>query len=673
MPLILDLLCLPREKKAVNPTVRLMDILQSLLLAIKLSSKVRSADYCYTAVTMKYTLFEGKTDATLYESINDETREVMKKLLARRGFYGKEEIQDFLQPNYGADVRDPFGIVDMEKAAERVVLALRSGEKICVYSDYDCDGIPGGAVLSDFFDHIGYTNRVHYIPHRHKEGYGLNKGAIDILTNDGVTLMITVDNGITNVEEVAYAEEKGIDTIVTDHHLLLRDEKGKQLLPPAFAVINSKRDDCTYHDDMLCGCAVAWKLACAVLVLLRKDVEVVGGEGKPSLTPKASGKVSKKVIARVNFTEEYKKILEKVKMTKEGWEKWWLDLVAISTIADMVPLRKENRALAHFGLQVLRKSSRPGLQKLLALTKTKQQKLTAMDIAFTIAPRVNAASRMADPRLAFEMMRGSEPVVAIARAEEIEKLNTLRKETVKEIKREVMGYDLSAHTHVIVIGSEAWTPGVLGLIAQQVLDETGKAVFVWGAGEQVDEYKGSCRAPEHVDLVALMSACEEGTLLGFGGHALAGGFSVSKEKKDILPMKLNQAYEKLDLSRDAKEEETVVDSLLSFDEVTSALHKELEKIEPCGEGNPRPLFAFVSEGALSVRKFGKQGGHFELLYSQIKKHGVLGEVKAIYFFGEEEKLSLAKGPHTLIAELEESHFGWKPELRLRVVDIIKSL
>lgn len=656
---------------------------------------------------MKYTIFgsDGSYESgkVAYESTLDATREVMKKMLARRGLMSKEDITDFLVPNYEKWVKNPLGIAGMSTAVERIVLAMKNGEKICIYSDYDCDGIPGGAVLSDFFDYIGYTNRIHYIPHRHKEGYGINKGAIEKLAQDGVTLMITVDNGITNHAEVLFAKEKRVDIIVTDHHLPLRSEisvkemnagkQGTQLIPEAFVVLNSKRDDCEYHDDMLCGCAVAWKLACAVLMVLREEGKVVNvEEGGVSAKPKVS-RSKKKVLKDGELSDDYKKILEKVKNTKIGWEKWWLDLVAISTIADMVPLRKENRVLAYFGMKVLQKSTRPGLQKLLALAKTKQEKITAMDIAFTIAPRVNAASRMSDPIVSYHMLKGGDSALSISSAEELERLNTMRKDTVKGIKREVMGYDLDIHTHVVVIGSEQWGPGVLGLIAQEVYDETGKPTFVFGAGEMEGEYKGSCRAPDHVNLVDLMSACTPGTFLGFGGHSAAGGFSVEKTKVGDLASTLNAAYEKLELHHEVPEEETIVDTYLTFNEVTNTLHKELEKLEPCGEGNPRPLFAFKSEGALSVREFGKQGGHFELLYEKeesrmksVEEESSVREiysymrggktdttVKVIYFFGEEDKLFLAKGKHTLIAEMEVSHFGWKPELRLRVVDIVGSM
>lgn len=641
---------------------------------------------------MKYKLFTENTDDVLYTHENTVIQEVMKKVLKRRGYVTDVEVQDFLFPSYEKWVKDPMGIMGMEKAAKRIVDALRLSQKICVYSDYDCDGIPGGAVLSDFFDYIGYQNRVHYIPHRHKEGYGMNKKSLDKLAKEGVTLIITVDNGITSHEEVLHAKSLGMDVIVSDHHLPIRDSDGVQILPEAFVVLNSKRDDCTYHDNMLCGCALAWKMSCAVLNELRKTAEVT----RTGCGNNAEGNTNTKTNASVDTdTQTWNAILEKVRNTKEGWEKWWLDLVAISTVADMVPLQKENRALAYFGLKVLQKSPRAGLQKLFTLAKTKQNKLNAQDIAFTIAPRVNAASRMDDPILAFHMLRNSDDVGAMASAEKLEVLNTERKETVKEIVKEVMGYDFSKSGEVIVIGDESWTPGVLGLIAQQVMDETGKATFVWGKGEESEEeeeialkkskkkvkesiYKGSCRAPNGINLVQLMSDAEDGTFVGFGGHEQAGGFSVYRKEIDKLATRLSSAYETLD-KENMEEGQIIIDAHITFDQVNQKLFTALDQIEPTGVGNVKPTFAFTSNGAKMIKEFGKKGGHYELLYDIADgKEGVAEGyafrdqkvIKAIYFFANKEALKKAEKAHMLIAQLEVSHFGWKPELRLRVVDII---
>jgi single-stranded-DNA-specific exonuclease len=282
---------------------------------------------------------------------------------------GEEATKDFLFPSYEKHIGDPFGIYGMSQAVDRITNAIRNGEKICVYSDYDCDGVPGGVLLREFFDTIGYPVEM-YIPHRHNEGYGVHVHAVDILKEKGVTLIITVDSGIANIEEVAYAKAVGVDFIVTDHHLPVTQEmqddrqqttgdkrkkkaenlkfKTVQLVPDAVAVINSKQDVCTYHDDMLCGCAVAWKLSCAVLSGLRAEKN-------------AHDNSLDKETGRQQTGDKYNIVLEAVAKLPTGWEKWMLDLVGISTIADMVPLVKENRALAHFGLRVLQKTKRPGL------------------------------------------------------------------------------------------------------------------------------------------------------------------------------------------------------------------------------------------------------------------------------------------------------------------------
>jgi single-stranded-DNA-specific exonuclease len=234
---------------------------------------------------------------------------LMRQLLVNRGIEELDVAHAFLNPNYDTDLHSPFLLTDMHKAVERILRALRDNEHIVIYTDYDCDGIPGGVLLHDFFTALEYTNFENYIPHRHEEGYGFNADSVPKFHARGATLIITVDCGITDHAAVQSAQALGIDVIVTDHH-----EAGESL-PPAFAVINPKRDD-AYPFKGICGTTVAFKLAQAVLE-----------EGKKS------GQIT----------------------LKDGWEKWWLDLVGIATVADMVPLADENRTLARYGLSVLRK------------------------------------------------------------------------------------------------------------------------------------------------------------------------------------------------------------------------------------------------------------------------------------------------------------------------------
>lgn len=556
--------------------------------------------------------------------------------LLRKREIPDEEMDAFLNPSYEKHIGDPFAIHGMSQAVERIISAVKNNEKICIYSDYDCDGIPGGVLLREFFDTVGYPVEI-YIPHRHNEGYGIHKHAIDALKEKGVSLIITVDSGITNIEEVAYAKERGVDFIVTDHHLPIHEEgapdlpAGRQVVPDAVAVINSKQDVCTYHDDMLCGCAVAWKLACAVLARLRN--EAIPG------------------------------VSEKVKALPEGYEKWLLDLVAISTIADMVPLRKENRALAHFGLKVLRKTKRPGLLHIFNEQRMRKDHLTEDDIAFTIAPRVNAASRMGDPIQAHHMLYEKNADQAERYARDLEMLNTQRKSEVKDIVSTLSFSHDVYKNDVVVVGDMSWGPGILGLIAQNIIDETGKPTFVWGQGDDKTHVKGSCRSRGDVHVVELMARVGHDIFTHWGGHEGAGGFSVMVENIPKLSDALNAAIKHVEI-KDLGEQTIESDADLSMNEVNEVTYGAIAPLAPFGEGNPKPVFTFANVTPALVRRFGKKNEHLEVAYP---KTG--GSVKAIKFFAGKEVEEKAKQPHTLLAHLEKSYFAGKTELRLRIVDI----
>jgi single-stranded-DNA-specific exonuclease len=326
---------------------------------------------------------------SLHEPIDIQLRDELKEyddltaaLLARRGVTSKEDAAVFLSPSYDEHIGDPMLLLNMPKAAERISRALASGERITVWSDYDCDGIPGGVVLHDFLKKAR-ANFTNYIPHRHLEGYGVNIPGVEKLAEEGTTLIITVDSGITDIAPIARAKELGIDVILTDHHLPVRGgvDGTEQQLPPAFAVINPKQDGETYPFREFCGGGLAWKLSCAVLAH--------GFPGREHIP--------------------------------EGWEKWLLDMAGLSTIADMVPLTGENRVIAKYGLMVMRKSPRMGLQKLLKNARVNQRFITEEDVGFMIAPRVNAASRMGNPRDAFELFTTEDEVRADALAKELEK------------------------------------------------------------------------------------------------------------------------------------------------------------------------------------------------------------------------------------------------------------
>jgi len=545
-----------------------------------------------------------------------------KKLLYNRGIVTREAAEKYLNPEYERDSYDPYLIKGMGRAVERIVDAIESGERIVVYGDYDCDGIPGSVILHDFFRKINYGNFVNYIPHRHNEGYGLNTKAIDAFAKDRVSLIITVDLAITDVAEVAHAQSLGIDVIVTDHHL------PQEVLPPAFVILNSKQHGDEYPDRMLSGAGVAFKL---VQALLKKK----GGEwGIPT-----------------------------------GWEKWLLDMAGLAAIADLVPLQNENRLIAYYGIRVLRKSPRTGLRKLLWKMRVNQEHLTEDDVAFMVAPRINAASRMDIPHEAFRLLSTRDEDTAEVLAEHLHALNDTRKGLVASMIREAKQRleEREREMDVIVIGNPNWRPGVLGLLASRLVEEYGKPAFVWGRGEEID-LKGSCRSDGTVNMVELMTSVAEGTFLNVGGHELAGGFSVSHEKIHVMEDELTTAYKKVKKG-EISLAKAIIDSPLSLDEVNETTYVKVEKLAPFGIGNPKPTFLFEGVEIAEVKHFGKERNHLELIF----RNSFGDKISAVGFFthaGAYTKEVEAGKRVNLIATLEKSYFKTRPQVRLRIVDIV---
>jgi len=540
---------------------------------------------------------------------------LVQRLLFNRGVVTREDAEDFLNPDFERR-HNPFLMPDMERAVVRLFEARESGEKIVVYTDYDCDGIPGAVIMHDFLHVIGCTNFEIYIPHRHDEGYGLHKQAIDEFAKQGVGLLITVDLGITAKEEVAYAEVLGIDVIVTDHH------EPPEELPKAFAILNPKVGE--YPDRMLCGSGVAFKFIEAFLEKYR----------------------------------EYYKV-------PVGWEKWLLDMVGIATLADMVPLVNENRLFAYYGMMVLKKNKRPGVQALLSSLAIHPQYLGEEDITFSIAPRINAASRMAEPKRAFELLSSKDPVVIGDRVALLTGLNDKRKTLVAGyIKKAKAMLKQRQSESIIVIGDITWQAGVLGLVAGKLAEEYKKPVFVWG-GEEGDILRGSCRSDGSVDLVALMNTLPEDSLAGFGGHTLAGGFSLTKKQVHAFPEKVLAVYESIKV--EIEEVSSIpIDAHLSLGDISKKTVSLINGLAPFGVGNPKPVFLFDNVTITAVKLFGKQKNHLEIMLSDGKVFK-----KAIAFFKTDEDYHVEVGQQrSIMGCIEESFFAGRYELRLRVLDIL---
>jgi len=542
--------------------------------------------------------------------------EILENLFKARNI-SAEDKEAFLNPDYN-NLHDPLLLPDMEKARDRVIKAIQNNEHIVVFSDYDADGIPGAVVLSDFFKRISYENVSFYIPHRHDEGYGLNLEAIEECADRGTKLIITIDCGIGDIAEVALANEKGMEVIITDHH------EPKSDLPEAFAIVNPKRVGSKYPFKEICGSAVAFKLVQAVF-----NKESFG--------------------------------------VKMGMEKWSLDMVAIATLSDMVPLVGENRILAKFGLGVLRKSPRLGLQALLRRLKIDQGNLSEDDITFMITPRINAASRMGVPMDAFKLLSSDNHLEAERLALHLEKINNERKGVVASCVKEAKSH-LNKRDEikgVIVVGNPEWKPSLLGLVANSLVEEYKRPAFVWGRdGDGV--LKGSCRSYNGYNLFSLMELTKD-TFLEFGGHAGAGGFSISLENLATLEDRLSQAL--LSLEGNGEDDEKEGNFLdISVSDINEDLWKVVSQFAPFGMGNEKPVFKINKALIKSVKNFGKEANHLE-----ITLNGKGSGLKAISFFKtmDSYETPLSPGvPINLVANLEKSYFRNRPELRLRIVDII---
>lgn len=551
----------------------------------------------------------------------------VRHLLFHRGVTTSEEAEKFLNPDYDSHTHDPFLMKGMAAAADRILRAIGKNEKVVIFSDYDADGIPGAVVLHDFFKKIGFHNFENYIPHRGNEGFGLNHAAIEEFSKNGAKLLITIDCGIADAAETSAAQKLGIDVIVTDHH------EPNGAFPDAFAVLDPKQKDCAYPDKNLCGSGVIFKLV--------------------------QGLVARSLSTKLGATWRL----------TPGWEKWLLDMVGLATLSDMVPLTGENRVFAYYGLKVLRKSPRFGLQQLLRKLRISQRTLTEDDIGFMIAPRINAASRMGVPSDAFKLLSTDDVLEAGKFADHLDKINNERKGIVASLVKEVgkIMTEREADRRVIVIGNPNWKPSLLGLVANSLMREHRKPVFLWGR-EENSILKGSCRSDGSVNVVSLMAETKE-MFVEYGGHELSGGFSVEQEKVHLLEDELEKSYERISQERQSSETADFFDAVLSLDEVNEAMWKMIDQLAPFGTGNPKPTFLFKKVAPVLVKQFGKEKNHLELVF----ENSVGEKISAIGFFQSAsgwEKPIVSGQPLDLVATFEKSYFRPRPEIRLRIVDII---
>ncbi len=477
---------------------------------------------------------DHKMVLALADSLNISN--VLSELLIRRGITNFFEAKNFFRPTIEA-LHDPFLMDGMEKASRRVIQAITSNEKICVYGDYDVDGTCSAALMYMFLKHFDADASI-YIPNRITEGYGISEAGIDILRERGVTLIITVDCGITAVNEIAYANTLGMDTIICDHH------KPKEILPPAHAVLDPQKEDDPYPFKYLSGAGVAFKLARAV------------GDR----------------IGQIDLALDY------------------LDLVALAGAADIVPLVDENRALVKKGLEAINAHPRPGIKALMKSAKMEPGNLSAGQIVFTIAPRINAVGRLGDANRAVELFTTRDEKEAEELARVLEEENHERRKIDEATFSHAL--DMLEETQNleenlgIVLHNDNWHPGVIGIVASRMVEKFYRPSILLTTIDGVA--KGSARSITGFNMYQALQKCED-LLIQYGGHEAAAGLAIEIDNIAEFRIRLNDIL-KEKLTADDVVPEINIDAKLSLSEITPKFVRVLDQFAPFGPGNMRPVF-----------------------------------------------------------------------------------
>ncbi|SFK02460.1 MULTISPECIES: single-stranded-DNA-specific exonuclease RecJ [unclassified Bacillus (in: firmicutes)] len=480
---------------------------------------------------------------------------LVTSLLLNRGLDTEEKIVDFLNTEQ-QEFHDPFLLKGMDRTVERVRQAIQNGEQILIFGDYDADGVSSTTVLFLALQELG-ADVEFYIPNRFTEGYGPNEEAFRWAHRAGFSLIITVDTGIAAVHEAQVAKELGIDLIITDHH------EPPPELPEALAIIHPKLEGGVYPFHYLAGVGVAFKVAHALL-----------------------GSVPEHL----------------------------LEIAVIGTVADLVPLYGENRLLVQRGLKKLRTTQRVGLQALFKVANISQGEITEESVGFAIGPRINAVGRLEDAAPAVHLLLSEDVEEAKELAQEIDELNKLRKDIVKQITEEAIA---EVETHyppeenaVLVLAKEGWNPGVIGIVASKLVDRFYRPTIVLSIDPEKGTAKGSARSIEGFDLYANLSDCRD-ILPHFGGHPMAAGMTLSMDDVDELRRRLNEQATAL-LSDEDFIPVTTVDVVCKVEDVTLAAIEEMQKLAPFGVGNPKPRVAVKDASLESIRAIGSDGSHLKM-------------------------------------------------------------
>ncbi|MDO8471624.1 MAG: single-stranded-DNA-specific exonuclease RecJ [bacterium] len=545
--------------------------------------------------------------------VADHKSTLIERVRQARGFGDETEWHNWLQLDFDKSFLDPWSLPDMKVAVARLIQAKKKKEQIGIYGDYDADGLPGAALLLRGLTLAGFERLICIIPTR-DEGYGLRAAKIDWLAEQGVTLILTVDTGITAATEIKLANDKGIDVIVTDHHEPIGN------LPPALAVVDPKRADSTYQNRDLVGTGVAYKLLWALY-------EKLGISHTPL--------------------------------------KWQLDLVAVATIADMMELNAENRVLVHYGLQVLRKSRNVGLAALMRVAGMVLDKVDTGQISFGIAPRLNAPSRLARERheigqqvvdnVVLTLLTTTDEQQALEAAALINQLNLHRQNSIQALVNEALQLKAVPTGGGVYYLPEA-PAGLVGLVAGQLSELSGWPVLVMA--DINGSTRGSARSPTKLSIVDLLTA-HASYLSQFGGHAQAGGFSVKPTKVKGFCQQVERY-----LAEQARQypatTDRLVDTVIEPTEANLANAKILDQLAPFGIGNPKPRFALTAT-VREVKRLGKEGQHVRLQFEQ--------PYPAAIWFGVKQTLPEVGQSIAAIANLAVNNY-WQPTPQLGIIELV---
>lgn len=544
----------------------------------------------------------------IYKTAKPAQRSIVQLLLQRK-IETYEQAKKFFNPSL-KDLHNPFEMKDMDKAVQRILQAIENQENILIYGDYDVDGTTAVSLFYLYLSEL-YNNVTYYVPDRYKEGYGVSFQGINYASDNNISLIITLDCGIKAIDKVDYAKEKGIDVIVCDHHTPSSE------LPKAVAILNPKQKDCSYSYDELCGCGIAFKLAQAINIVLERPE---------------------------SFVFKY------------------LDLVAIAIAADIVPITGENRILLAQGLSLINEKPSIPVRKLL---QTAKQPYTTTDLVFVVAPRINAAGRIAHANLVIELLTQKQEKEIISKAYEIEYLNDKRKRLDEEITQEALVQIIEnqeENKKTTVVFQPFWHKGVIGIVASRLIENYYRPTLVFTKNE--DKLVASARSVSGFNIYNALEACQE-YLEQFGGHKYAAGLTIKEENYN----KFKEVFERIvsqTIDKELLEQRINIDLEIKLEDISSIFFETLKRFAPFGPENMTPVFLSKGVKAKEFRAVG-DGSHLRIVLTNIEE---TVSFVAIGFGLADKKTILEKGqPFDIVYQLEENIWNGRASIQMRIKDI----